>query len=80
MKYIVDHIPKTSKKRPGYKLVPEYLTIHSTGNSKSTARNERDYLTNPHNTSSTGWHNGLHMQLLLYGFNERFDIQAPTIQ
>lgn|GEM_PF-1156823 len=25
-------------------------------------------------------HNGLHMQLLLYGFNERFDIQAPSIQ
>jgi len=56
MKYIIDHIPKTSKKRPGYKLVPEYLTIHSTGNPKSTARNERDYLTNPQNTSATGWH------------------------
>ena len=25
-------------------------------------------------------HNGLHMQLLLYDFNERFDIQAPVIQ
>ena len=25
-------------------------------------------------------HNGLHMQLLLYDFNERFDIQAPYIQ
>ena len=56
MKYIVDHIPKTSKKRPGYRLVPEYLTIHSTGNPKSTARNERDYLTNPENTTATGWH------------------------
>lgn len=35
---------------------PDYITIHSTANPKSTAQNERDYLSNPNNTNSTGWH------------------------
>lgn len=54
--YIVNHIPATSKKRPGLKLTPKYLTIHSTANEKSTASNERNWLTNPVNTNETGWH------------------------
>jgi len=35
---------------------PEYITIHSTGNPSSTARNERGWLTNPSNTRTASWH------------------------
>ena len=58
MNYIVDHIPKNTKsRRPGYALKAEYITIHSTGNPKSTAINERGWLTNPSNADQhTGWH------------------------
>lgn len=44
------------KRRPGMMIEPTSLTIHSTGNPKSTAQNERDYLASQHNTSSTSWH------------------------
>lgn len=47
---------KIGKKRSGKRITPKYITIHSTGNPKSTAQNERDYLTNLINTNSTGWH------------------------
>ena len=50
------HLPKGSKKRSGKLISTEFITIHSTGNPKSTAQNERDYLSNPINTNSTGWH------------------------
>lgn len=50
------HLPKGSKKRSGKVINTEFITIHSTGNAKSTAQNERDYLSNPINTNSTGWH------------------------
>ncbi len=56
MNYIKDHIPKSKDKRPGTKIVPEYITIHSTGNPNSTARNERGWLTNPSNTRTASWH------------------------
>lgn len=56
MSYIVNHIPKSNSKRPGKKIVPKYITIHSTGNKKSTAQNERDWLTNPSNTRTASWH------------------------
>ncbi len=56
MNYIIDHIPKSKTKRPGTKIVPEYITIHSTGNSNSTARNERGWLTNSSNTRTASWH------------------------
>lgn len=56
MNYIIDHIPKSKDKRPGAKIVPEYITIHSTGNPNSTARNERGWLTNPSNTRTASWH------------------------
>jgi N-acetylmuramoyl-L-alanine amidase len=37
-------------------MTPQYITIHSTGNTKSTARNERDWLTNPTNGRQASWH------------------------
>lgn len=47
MKTIVQLIPSSAKgRRPGLSLVPEYITIHSTGNSKSTAKNEADNVCN----------------------------------
>lgn len=52
--YTQDHIP-VSNKRPGIKRQIKYIVIHNTANEESTARNERDYLTNPNNTSSTSF-------------------------
>lgn len=52
--YTIDSIP-ISNKRPGIKRPIQYIVVHNTGNPKSTARNERDYLTNPKNTSSTSF-------------------------
>jgi len=37
-------------------MSPQYITIHSTGNPKSTARNERAWLTNPANKVTASWH------------------------
>jgi len=37
-------------------MTPEYITIHSTGNPTSTARNERAWLTNPNNNVTASWH------------------------
>ena len=45
-----------NKKRNGKKLDFKWITVHNTGNPKSTAANERGWLTNPENTTSTGWH------------------------
>jgi N-acetylmuramoyl-L-alanine amidase len=58
MNYIVDHIPRNTphNRRPGTSMHPEYITIHSTGNPSSTARNERGWLTNPSNTRTASWH------------------------
>lgn len=52
---IQDFIPK-NKRRTGKELKPTSLTIHSTGNAKSTAKNERDYLASESNTNSAGFH------------------------
>ena len=41
--------------RTGKIIVPTSLTIHSTGNLKSTAMNERNWLINPTNNSDAGW-------------------------
>jgi len=56
--YIIDHIPRSTpcNRRPGLAMVPQYITIHSTGNPKSTARNERAWLTNPANKVTASWH------------------------
>ena len=58
MNYIIDHIPRTTphNRRPGVPMTPQYITIHSTGNPKSTARNERAWLTNPSNTVTASYH------------------------
>ena len=58
MNYIIDHIPRTTphNRRPGQVMTPQYITIHSTGNPSSTARNERGWLTNPSNTRTASWH------------------------
>jgi N-acetylmuramoyl-L-alanine amidase len=58
MQYTADHIPRTTpcNRRPGLSMSPQYITIHSTGNPKSTARNERGWLTNPSNTRTASWH------------------------
>jgi N-acetylmuramoyl-L-alanine amidase len=37
-------------------MVPTSITIHSTGNPSSTAKNEREWLTNPSNTRIASWH------------------------
>lgn len=55
MNYKKDHIP-IGEIRPGTKMSPTFITIHSTGNPKSTARNERGWLTNPSNTRIASWH------------------------
>ena len=49
MQHIIDHIPLSRTHRPGIKITPISLTIHNTGNPKSTDTNEHDWLTNPHN-------------------------------
>jgi N-acetylmuramoyl-L-alanine amidase len=54
--YKVQHIPISKDKRPGTKINPQYITIHSTANPKSTAQNERDWLLNQSNTRTASWH------------------------
>lgn len=53
--YVVDNIPK-SEKRPHFKRSIKYIVVHNTANPNSTAKNERDYLVNTANLSSTSWH------------------------
>lgn len=55
MDYIVNHIP-IGKLRPGDTIIPQYITIHSTGNPTSTAQNERAWLTNPANDRIASYH------------------------
>lgn len=52
--YKVQHI--TNQRKIIRDMDPEHLTIHSTGNLKSTAQNERDNLNRATNTSTTGFH------------------------
>lgn len=58
MQYIIDHIPRSTphNRRPGIAMQPTTITIHSTGNHRSTARNERAWLTNPSNNRQASWH------------------------
>ncbi len=56
MDYIVDHIPISKDKRPGTRAGMTSITIHNTGNPKSTARNERGWLTNPENNRAASFH------------------------
>lgn len=56
--YTKDHIPKTvpHDRRPGGAMTPHYLTIHSTANPKSTAKGERNWLTNSENKRAASYH------------------------
>ncbi len=57
--YTINHIPVTTSnnRRPGRKLTSfEYITIHSTANEKSSAKNERQWLTNSSNQVTASWH------------------------
>lgn len=58
MNYILDHIPTSTpcNRRPAIPMTAEYITIHSTGNPDSTARNERGWLTNKDNKKAASWH------------------------
>lgn len=56
MNIIKDHIPYSDTKRPNIKMTPTSITIHSTANPNSTAKNERGWLTNPSNKRSASWH------------------------
>lgn len=52
------HITKKNNKvfiRSGKLITPKFLTIHSTGNLKSTARQERNWLVNSNNKSGASW-------------------------
>ena len=53
---IQDFIPKGRKNRPGYSMLPKYITIHDTGNSSkgTDAKQHALYLKN--NNISTSWH------------------------
>ncbi|MGO4375843.1 N-acetylmuramoyl-L-alanine amidase family protein, partial [Paenibacillus sp. MCAF20] len=57
--YIVDHIPLNTSfnRRPAHPMLqPTTITVHNTGNPTSTARNERDWLTNPSNNRTASYH------------------------
>lgn len=58
LKYTIDHIPKTVpyNRRPSISMVPEFITIHSTANESSSARNERAWVENPSNKRTASWH------------------------
>jgi N-acetylmuramoyl-L-alanine amidase len=58
MNYDIDHIPLTTPKnrRPANPMTAETITIHNTGNPKSTAKNERGWLTNPNNNRTASYH------------------------
>jgi len=56
--YSANHIPAATpnNRRPGRALSPKFLTIHSTGNASSTAKNERNWLTNTTNDRTASFH------------------------
>jgi N-acetylmuramoyl-L-alanine amidase CwlA len=58
IKYTIDHIPKGTEfnRRPALTMAATTLTIHNTGNPSSTARNERDWLTNTSNKRTASYH------------------------
>lgn len=56
--YRVEHIPRNTahNRRPGTRINPVSITIHSTGNTRSTALNERGWLVNSTNRRTASWH------------------------
>lgn len=54
---ITQLIPKTAKgRRPQLKMTPRYITIHSTGNPRSTAKNEADNVCNNSPNAEVSFH------------------------
>jgi len=53
--YNIDSIPESNKRLLKHRKI-KYIVVHNTANPESTARNERDYLTNETNVDSTSWH------------------------
>nr|WP_150959374.1 N-acetylmuramoyl-L-alanine amidase [Aneurinibacillus sp. XH2] len=58
MNYIIDHIPNSvpNNRRPCLPMTPTTITIHNTGNPASSARNERNWLTNLSNKRTASYH------------------------
>lgn len=58
MIYRKDYIPVTTlcNRRPSLPMVPTTITIHNTGNTSSTAANERGWLTNLTNPRTASFH------------------------
>lgn len=58
MKIIKNFIPKNTphNRRPGNITFKSRIIIHNTGNTKSTANNERSWLTNPDNKGTASYH------------------------
>lgn len=58
MNYIIDHIPRSTphNRRPALPMTATTITIHNTGNGKSSAINERLWLTNPSNDRTASYH------------------------
>ena len=56
--YRTDHIPKSTphNRRPGTVMAATTITVHNTANEKSTAANERAWLTNPSNSRTASYH------------------------
>jgi len=58
IRYIIDHIPKNTpnNRRPSHSMYATSITIHNTGNPRSTARNERNWLINSANDRTASYH------------------------
>lgn len=56
MKCVKMHVPINPKRRSGAKATMTTITIHSTANPNSTARNERNWLMNTSNNRTASWH------------------------
>lgn len=56
MKYIKEYIPIDGVKRQNVKITPTSITIHSTNNATSTAKNERDNLAREDNLRRASFH------------------------
>lgn len=56
--YQIDYIPKTTpnNRRPGIMMKAASITIHNTANPRSTARNERNWLTSASNHATASFH------------------------
>ncbi len=56
--YRKDHIQKSTpcNRRSGHAMSATTITIHNTGNSSSTAANERAWLSNPSNSRTASYH------------------------